>query len=213
MDLTTVPTGFGAELPRWVSEEMGGVASALCGVEDRMRVVHRLAERNHREGTGGPFAAMVADAATGDIVSVGVNLVLATNLSCMHAEIVALSLAQARLRNWDLGGPGSTPTELVVNWRPCAMCYGAVLWSGIERLVIAGEGDEVEHLTGFDEGPMRPDWKEQFAERGIEVRTDVLRDQALAVFRAYGQRTDTTVYNGRQRRHATGDLATDRTTS
>ena len=82
------------------------------------------------------------------------------------------------------------------------MCYGAVLWSGIERLVIAGEGDEVEDLTGFDEGPMRADWKEQFAQRGIEVRTNVLRDQALAVFRAYGERTDRTVYNGRRRDRA-----------
>jgi tRNA(Arg) A34 adenosine deaminase TadA len=99
----------------------------------------------------------------------------------------------------DLGGPASTPAELAVNWRPCALCYGAVLWSGIERLVIAGEGDEIEDLTGFDEGPMRADWKEQFAQRGIEVRTNVLRDQALAVFRAYGERTDATVYNGRQR--------------
>jgi tRNA(Arg) A34 adenosine deaminase TadA len=197
MDLNTVPTSFGAQLPDWVTEEITDVDPVLPDVEDRMRLVHRLADRNHREGTGGPFAAAVADTATGKVLSIGVNLVLATNLSSMHAEIVALSLAQARLKAWDLGGPGSTLTELVVNWRPCAMCYGAVLWSGIERLVIAGEGDELEHLTGFDEGPMRADWKEQLTRRGIDVRTDVLREQALAVFRAYGQRTDTTVYNGR----------------
>jgi tRNA(Arg) A34 adenosine deaminase TadA len=199
MDLTTVPTSFGAQLPDWVADEVAAVPPALPTIEDRMRLVHRLAERNHREGTGGPFAAAVADASTGVLLSVGVNLVLATNLSSMHAEVVALSLAQARRGTWDLGGPASTPTELAVNWRPCAMCYGAVLWSGIERLVIAGEGDEIEELTGFDEGPMRADWKEQFAQRGIQVRTNVLRDQALAVFRAYGERTDTTVYNGRQR--------------
>ncbi len=200
MDLTT---SFAAQLPEWVSRELTGVPDLLPDVEDRMRLVHRLADRNHREGTGGPFAAAVSDTATGEILSVGVNLVLATNLSTMHAEVVALCLAQARLRSWDLGGPESaSPVELTVNWRPCAMCYGAVLWSGIERLVIAGEGDEIEHLTGFDEGPMRPDWKEQFHRRGIEVRTDVLREQALAVFRAYGQRTDTTVYNSRRRQAA-----------
>ena len=199
MDLTDVPTSFGARLPDWVAEEVASVPAALPTIEDRMNLVHRLAERNHREGTGGPFAAAVADPSTGLLLSVGVNLVLATNLSTMHAEVVALCLAQARLNTWDLGGRASTPTELVVNWRPCVMCYGAVLWSGIERLVIAGEGDEVEDLTGFDEGPMRADWKEQFSQRGIEVRTDVLRDEALATFRAYGERTDTTVYNGRQR--------------
>jgi tRNA(Arg) A34 adenosine deaminase TadA len=199
VDLETIPTSFGARLPEWVADELATVPAVLPSIEDRMGLVHRLAERNHLEGTGGPFAAAVADASTGALLSVGVNLVLATNLSAMHAEVVALCLAQAGRGTWDLGGPASTPTELVVNWRPCAMCYGAVLWSGIERLVIAGEGDEIEELTGFDEGPMRADWKEQFAQRGIEVRTDVLRDEALAIFRGYGERTDTTVYNGRQR--------------
>ncbi|WP_329100910.1 nucleoside deaminase [Micromonospora sp. NBC_01699] len=198
MDPSTIATNFGARLPGWVTDEIASVDPLLPDIEDRMRLVHRLADRNHREGTGGPFAALVTDAATGEVVSVGVNLVLAANLSAMHAEIVAISLAQIRLGTWDLGGPTATPTELVVNWRPCAMCYGATVWSGIERLVIAGEGDEVEHLTGFDEGPMRTDWKEQLQQRGIDVTTDVLRDQALAVFRDYGQRTDTTVYNGRR---------------
>lgn len=165
------------------------------GSEDRMRLVHRLADRNHRENTGGPFAAVVSDAGTGEILSVGVNLVLAFDLSCLHAEVVAISLAQARLGTWDLG---SRRLELAVNWRPCAMCYGATLWSGVTRLVVAGEGDILEELTGFDEGPMRDDWKEQFTRRGIDVRTDVLRDEAIAVFRAYGERSDTTVYNGRR---------------
>jgi tRNA(Arg) A34 adenosine deaminase TadA len=79
------------------------------------------------------------------------------------------------------------------------MCYGAVLWSGIERLVIAGEGDEVEQLTGFDEGPLVADWKEQFARRGIEVVVGLQREQALAVFEDFG-RSGAVVYNGRQSR-------------
>jgi tRNA(Arg) A34 adenosine deaminase TadA len=197
MDLTT--TRFGAQLPDWVAAELAGVDPVLPGVEDRMRLVHRLADRNHREGTGGPFAAVVADAATGEVIAVGVNLVLASGLSGMHAEVVALSLAQARLGTWNLGGDERPVAELAVNWRPCAMCYGAVLWSGVGRLVIAGEGDEVEHLTGFDEGPMRADWKEQLHARGVEVRTDVLRAEALATFREYGARDDVVVYNGGSR--------------
>jgi tRNA(Arg) A34 adenosine deaminase TadA len=193
MDLTI--TRFGAQLPEWVTEEIAGVDPALARVEDRMRVVHRLAGRNFREGTGGPFAAMVTDANTGEIVSVGVNLVLASGLSGMHAEVVALCLAHARVGTWDLGGDGHPALEIAVNWRPCAMCYGAVLWSGVARLVIAGEGDEIERLTGFDEGPMRADWREQLQARGVEVRTDVLRDEALATFREYGD-ADVIVYNG-----------------
>jgi tRNA(Arg) A34 adenosine deaminase TadA len=194
MQMTT--TRFGAQLPDWVALELAAVDAVLPRVEDRMRVAHRLAGRNHREGTGGPFAAVVTDAGTGEIIAVGVNLVLASGLSGMHAEVVALSLAQAHLGTWNLGGPDRGPLELAVNWRPCAMCYGAVLWSGVARLVIAGEGDEVEDLTGFDEGPMRPDWKEQLAARGVEVHTDVLRAEALATFAEYGARDDVIVYNG-----------------
>ena len=195
MDRTAIATSFGARLPDWVLDELAGVPAVLPGVDDRMRLVNRLADRNHREGTGGPFAAVVSDAATGEIVSAGVNLVLAFGLSSLHAEVVAISLAQVRLGTWDLG---EHRLELAVNWRPCAMCYGATLWSGVTRLVAAGEGDILEKLTGFDEGPMRDDWREQLIRRGLEVRTDVQREEAIAVFRAYGERDDTTVYNGRR---------------
>lgn len=195
MNTTSLATGFSAHLPDWVLDEIAGDPPTMPAVEDRIRLTNRLADRNHREGTGGPFAAIVSDPTDGTIVSVGVNLVLAGNLSSLHAEVVAISLAQTGLGTWDLGHRN---LELAVNWRPCAMCYGAILWSGVTRLVIAGEGDIVEELTGFDEGPMRDDWKEQFARRGIDVRTDVLRDEAVAVFRAYGERADATVYNGRR---------------
>jgi tRNA(Arg) A34 adenosine deaminase TadA len=191
---STLATGFSAQLPDWVLDEIADDPPTMPDVEDRMRLAHRLADRNYREGTGGPFAAIVTDPADGTIVSVGVNLVLAGNLSSLHAEVVAISLAQVKLGTWDLGDRN---LELDVNWRPCAMCYGATLWSGVTRLVIAGEGDIVEELTGFDEGPMRDDWKEQFHQRGIHVHTDVLREEAIAVFRAYGQ-SETTVYNGRR---------------
>ena len=105
MDLTTVPTSFGARLPDWVAEEVASVPHTLPTVEDRMRLVHRLAERNHREGTGGPFAAAVADASTGVLLSVGVNLVLATNLSStgQHADRIDRQLAA--LRDVLRGGP------------------------------------------------------------------------------------------------------------
>jgi tRNA(Arg) A34 adenosine deaminase TadA len=197
MDINNLPRTFGAQLPDWVFDAVSDDPAQLPVVEDRMRLVHRLAERNHRENTGGPFAAIVANSATGEILSVGVNLVLASGLSSAHAEVVALSLAQTRLGTWDLAATPHAPVELVVNWRPCVMCYGATMWAGIERLVIAGQGDVVEELTGFDEGPMREDWRAQFEARGITVVTNVLRDGAIEVFTNYSQRVDKVVYNGR----------------
>jgi tRNA(Arg) A34 adenosine deaminase TadA len=80
-------------------------------------------------------------------------------------------------------------------------CYGATLWSGVRTVVVAGEGPELEEITTFDEGPLGADWAGQFEARGIEVVGDVLRDEALTVFRDYRKAVDETdgivVYNAR----------------
>jgi tRNA(Arg) A34 adenosine deaminase TadA len=196
MDASLAST-FTASLPPWLIEELPALAAApaLATAEDRVRLVNRLADRNWRAGNGGPFAAIVVDAASGALVSAGVNVVLSTGLSSMHAEVMALSLAQQELGRWDLGADGAE-LELVVNWSPCVMCYGATMWSGVRALTIAGEGAEVEELTGFDEGPMPQDWIGEFERRGIRVSVGVGRDEALDVFRAFGA-SDAVVYNAR----------------
>jgi tRNA(Arg) A34 adenosine deaminase TadA len=190
-------TDFAPSLPDWLIEELPALAAAppLATADERMRLVNRLADRNWRAGNGGPFAAIVVDAASGALISVGVNVVLGTGLSSMHAEVMALSLAQQALGRWDLGAEGAE-LELVVNWRPCVMCYGATMWSGVRALTIAGEGPEVEELTGFDEGPMRDDWAAEFERRGIRVSIGTGRDEAIEVFRAFGA-SDAVVYNAR----------------
>ncbi|MGW5117365.1 nucleoside deaminase [Streptomyces noursei] len=197
MDASPLATTFDVQLPTWVLSELADVPEHLPTDEDRVRLVNRLAARNHREDTGGPFAALVVVTGTGRIVSAGVNLVLDSGLSSTHAEVVALSLAQIRLDAWDLGASGTPELELVVNWRPCVMCYGAAMWSGVRRLVIGGDGSELESLTGFDEGPLHEDWVQEFLRRGIQVHSNVLREDAIEVLKDYAERDDTVVYNAR----------------
>ena len=200
MDMAYFSTGYSVKLPDWIAEELHGVPDIIPDRAERMALVHRLADRNWREGNGGPFAALVAETDTGRIVSVGVNVVLGSGISSAHAEVTALGTAQARVGSWDLGAEGLSPHELVVNWRPCVQCYGATMWSGVRTLVVAGSGPELEEISTFDEGPMVADWAEQFEARGIEVVQDVLRDEALAVFRAYRAAVDSggvVVYNAR----------------
>ena len=200
MLIASLATSYTIALPAWIEHELADVPEVLPTREDRMRLVHRLADRNFREGNGGPFAALVAETETGRIVSVGVNVVLASQVSSAHAEVTALGLAQTRLGSWDLGGDGMPKHELVVNWRPCVQCYGATMWSGVTTLVIAGSGPELEEITTFDEGPMHEHWDTEFEARGITVVTDVLRDEALAVFKNYRaavDAADVVVYNAR----------------
>ena len=191
----SIPTQYSVTLPEWVADEVAG--ADLSTDEAKMALVNRLARRNFREKTGGPFAALVVE--DGRLISAGVNLVLASGLSSSHAEVVALALAQTAVGSWDLGANGAK-RELIVNWRPCVQCYGATMWSGVTRLVVAGDGPELEQLTKFDEGPMVDDWAAQFEARGISVTQDVLREEALDVYRAYGEFVesgDVTVYNAR----------------
>lgn len=188
-------TTFDASLPGWLIEDLDRLPRILPTNEDRMRLVNDLADRNWRAGNGGPFAAIVVDDATGELVSVGVNVVLSSGLTASHAEVTALSLAQRALGRWDLGADGAD-LSLIVNWRPCVQCYGATMWSGVRSLVVAGEGPLLEELTGFDEGPVVEDWAEQFENRGIRVAVGVGHDDAVAVYRAYGQ-SDSVVYNAR----------------
>ena len=191
----TRATAFSASLPAWLADDVAELPAELPTLEDRMDLVNDLADRNWRAGNGGPFAAIVVEATTGRLVSAGVNVVLSSGLSSAHAEVTAISLAQTALGRWDLGA-ADADLQLVVNWRPCVMCYGATMWSGVRSLVVAGEGPELEQLSGFDEGPVVADWAAQFEARGIAVTTGVRRDEAIAVFRAYGE-SDSVVYNAR----------------
>jgi len=187
---------FTIALPDWAEKELAALPDTLPTIEERMAAVIKFSRLNFENESGGPFAAGVFERDTGKIIVIGVNRVVPANCSSAHAEIVTLSLAQKILGTFDLGGPNMPPYQLVVNWRPCAMCYGAIPWSGIRSIAIAGSGSELEEITGFDEGPIHPQWKSEFEKRGIEVIDGVLSEQACDVFRAFAN-SGQLVYNGR----------------
>lgn len=195
-DFSPSNTHFDLSLPEWAVAALNDMPSHLPSLEERMAAVIDFSRRNFINETGGPFAAGVFERDSGKLLVIGVNRVVPSNCSSAHAEIMAFSLAQRLLGTFDLGGPGLPAHQLVVNWRPCAMCYGAVLWSGVRSLVIAGHGPELEEITGFDEGPIHPDWRRELGRRGIEVVSDILRDEALAAYRDFAAAKQL-VYNGR----------------
>lgn len=188
---------FSLDLPAWAVSRLAEVPPNLKTPEERMEAVLRFSGENFRRDTGGPFAAAVFEEPTGRLISIGVNRVIPTNCSSAHAEVMALSLAQQRLGTYDLGGPGMAAHQLVVNWCPCVMCFGAVLWSGIRSLVIAGSGPLLEEITGFDEGPIHPAWREELTRRGIALQENILHQQAVEQFRKFAA-SGRVVYNARR---------------
>jgi tRNA(Arg) A34 adenosine deaminase TadA len=111
----------------------------------------------------------------------------------LHAEITALILAQHRAGFFDLSADGMAPYELVTSTEPCAMCLGAVQWSGVRRLVCGARGEDAERI-GFDEGEKSPAWVEGLERRGISVMRDVCRKEAVEVLLGY-QDSSGIVYN------------------
>ncbi len=189
-------TRFELTLPAWADDVLARAPQTLPAAEARMRWVIDLARTNFERDTGGPFAAAVFEEDTGRVVSIGVNRVVAGRCSSAHAEVMALSLAQRALGVHDLGGPGLPAHQLVVNWCPCAMCCGAICWSGVRSLVIAGSGPAMEALTGFDEGPIHPAWQDELRRRGIAVSDGLLREESLEAFRQFAK-SGRAVYNAR----------------
>ena len=174
---------FTLDLPEWAVGKHNELPECFTTDEDRMATVIEFSRLNFQRKTGGPFAAGVFERETGRLIVIGVNRVVPCHCSSAHAEVMALSLAQKTLGVYDLGGQGQPVHQLVVNWCPCAMCLGAVLWSGVQSLMIAGRGPELEETTGFDEGPIHPEWRTELKKRGIEQIEDVLRDEAIQAFR------------------------------
>jgi tRNA(Arg) A34 adenosine deaminase TadA len=176
---------FEISLPDWLIAYISAEKIILPELEDRVRLVIKLSELNVKENTGGPFAAAVFDD-KGELIAPGVNLVQSANCSILHAEIVAIALAQKKLNRFDLSDGGKLKYELIASTEPCAMCYGAIPWSGVSRLVCSAK-DADARAIGFDEGPKLKDWKEQLEKRNICVQTDFLRDEAKAVLNLYKQ--------------------------
>jgi tRNA(Arg) A34 adenosine deaminase TadA len=161
--------------------------------EDRMRLAVSLARENVLREGGGPFGAVVFEAGPGRAVAAGVNSVTRLATSVLHAEVMAIMLAQHRVGSYTLAGAGLPRHELVTSCEPCAMCLGAAFWSGVRRLVCGATRDDAMGL-GFDEGPVFPASYEYLAARGITVTRQVLRPEAREVMELYLHRGGA-VYN------------------
>lgn len=183
-------------LPDWIDGYVPEPGHVFSSVEERMELVIALSRLNIQHGTGGPFGAGIFEQDTGVLLAPGVNLVAPAHCSNAHAEMVAIAIAQRVVGRYDLGGQGLPRYELVASTEPCAMCFGAICWSGVRSLV-CGARSEDACSVGFDEGPKPVNWAESLEKRGITVVRNVLRDDAAEVLRQYRD-TGGLIYNGRR---------------
>lgn len=184
--MTGIGSGLASEvrvtLPAWV-EEFIRPGHCCADAGEAMALAITLARENIRRGTGGPFGAVATDR-NGVVLGAGMNAVTRLCNSTAHAETVAIQMAQRGLHAYTFRGHARAPVTLVTSCDPCAMCLGAILWSGAEHLVTGADRTDAEAL-GFDEGPVFPASYVHLERRGVVVRRGVMRAEAREVLEAY----------------------------
>lgn len=141
--------------------------------------LQRQAEKNIDKGYG-PFLAAIYDEDE-NLIAQASNSVIRDECSNNHAEMNTIRIAEKELGTYDLSKYNLT---LFITAEPCIMCAGAIIWSGIKRVVYSVSTKDIEEITGFDEG-FKPNWIEEFNKRGIEVIGAVEEELGKEVLRKY----------------------------
>ena len=144
--------------------------------------------KEHINNGSGPFLAAITDD-KGNIISKTSNSVVSECCSNNHAEMNAIKAAQKKLGEYDLSKHN---LSLYVTSEPCIMCIGGIMWSGIKAVYYGVPSKQVEEITGFDEG-FKPNWFEEFKNRGICVYGNIEVDEGKKVLYDYVQ-TGKTIY-------------------
>lgn len=168
-------------IPEWFKTWAVDISKPFPEVEQRMSLVIDLAGISIKNG-GGPFGAAVFNQHTGELIAPGVNWVVPGKSSLLHAEVMALALAEQTLGTYELASHGSF--ELVTSVEPCCQCLGVLMWAGVASIVCGARSEDAKAI-GFNEGPRSLHWEQELKQRGISVTREVMRSQAVEVLQSY----------------------------
>lgn len=144
-----------------------------------------LSRIHMRAGEGGPFGAVIVK--DGKIISEGYNEVLSSKDPTAHAEIMAIRKATFKLGTFHLAG-----CEIYTSCEPCPMCLAAIYWARIEKIYFANTAEDARDI-GFDDQFFYQELQLPRAKRQIPSH-QLLRDQALAVFKEWQEKIDRIEY-------------------
>jgi tRNA(Arg) A34 adenosine deaminase TadA len=181
------------EYPSWI-DQLVNWNHAYISDEEKMRLAIELSRENILHGTGGPFGSAIFEIGSNRLIAVGINLVVSLKNSVLHGEVVALMMAEARLNSFSLRSTNMPRYELFTSCDPCAMCLGAILWSGLKRVVCGASRKDAERC-GFDEGPVFKRSYDYLRSKDIEIVHKVCREEARSVIETYVEQNGI-IYNG-----------------
>jgi tRNA(Arg) A34 adenosine deaminase TadA len=144
--------------------------------------------RSARQDGRHPFGALIVNERGETVVAARNNAVRPAGDPTQHAEMVACSQAARFLPEAELAR-----CTLYTSTEPCAMCAGAIYWTGIGRVVFAlAETGLLRYTGSHDENPtLDLPCREVFArgQKKIVVDGPLLEDEAGQVHEGFWTKT------------------------
>jgi len=145
----------------------------------------RRAIKIARGNPDAPFGCIIANGESGEILAEGLND--AEKSPILHGETAAVM-------NLFDGQPNADPSNLVVytTAEPCPMCSGAILWSGIPRVVLGARLETLKRLGHLLVDLPCEEVSQRASFDGFEVTYGVLEAECDALFEEMARRADDT---------------------
>ena len=124
-------------------------------------------------GAGGPFGACIVR--DGRILAAAANQVLDSHDPTAHAEICAIRLACSELKTHFLEG-----ADIYSTTEPCPMCFSAIHWARIRRIVFGTSVPDVQVL-GFNEVTISNEQMKQLGGSPVEIVPGFMRRECLTL--------------------------------
>ena len=135
---------------------------------------------------GGPFGACLV---RGDeVLAVAHNTVLKGLDPTCHAEINVIRLAAGKLKSYDLSG-----CEIYSTTEPCPMCFAAIHWARIGRLIYGTAIIEVAQL-GFNELTLGSRQMQALGRSPVAIYPDFLADACRQLLAQWARMPGRQVY-------------------
>ncbi len=145
----------------------------------------QLSIENVQSRRGGPFGAVIVK--NNAIIAEAANQVTSTNDPTAHSEVLVIRAACAKLGVFELHD-----CDIYTSCEPCPMCLGAIYWARLAHIFFANDAADASR-AGFDDSLIYSELTRPFTERKIPA-IQMMREQALAGFRAWQEKTDKIVY-------------------
>lgn len=140
-----------------------------------MQIAINEAYKGIANSDGGPFGAIIVK--DNKIIAKAHNKVLQNNDATCHAEVEAIRIASKKLGSFSLKG-----CTIYTTAEPCSMCYSAINWAKIKKIVFSISNKEIAML-GFNEAGLFKKDKSKFIK--LQITRGILKNKVKKLIKRW----------------------------